>query len=207
MYCRFALSYRDIEEILKDRGLKTIDHATLNRWVITFSVVLESEFRKRKKQVGRSWRMDETYVKVNGKWKYLYRAVDTDGNTIDFLLRAKRNKLAAKRFFKKAITYNGEPEKINIDKSGSNTAGIKAFNKENKTDIEIRQNKYLNNRIEGDHRFIKRITRPMLGFKSFNSAKHTISGIEMVHMIRKGQLINIDPKQTCYGQFMSLLAA
>lgn len=206
LYCRFSLSYREIEEIMETRGI-IVDHATLQRWVIKFSPILESEFRKRKKRVGSSWRMDETYVKVNGKWKYLYRAVDKEGNTIDFLLRAKRDKKAATRFFKKAITNNGVPEKINIDKSGSNTAGIKTVNKENKSDIEIRQNKYLNNRIEGDHRFIKRLTRPMFGFKSFNAARRTLSLIETVHMIRKGQLSNANENLSCYGQFVSLLAA
>jgi len=190
LYCRFSLSYRDIEEILKLRGFETIDHATLQRWVVAFSPVFESEFRKRKKAVGSSWKMDETYVKVNGKWVYLYRAVDKQGHTIDFLLRAKRDKKAAIRFFKKAIKNNGVPEKIDIDKSGSNTAGIKAVNKENKINIEIRQSKYMNNRIEGDHRFIKRLTRPMLGFKSFNSARRTLALIETIHMVRKGQLSN-----------------
>jgi len=206
LYCRFSLSYRDIEEILKIRGLKTIDHATLQRWVISFSHILEQEFRKRKKRVGTSWRMDETYIKVNGKWVYLYRAVDQDGQTIDFLLRKKRDTQAAKRFFRKAIKNNGVPEKINIDKSGSNTAGIKAINKENDTAIIIRQNKYMNNRIEQDHRFIKRLTRPMLGFKTFNSARRTLSLIETVHMIRKGQLSHSNDV-TVYGQFVSLLAA
>ena len=206
LYCRFSLSYRDIEEILKIRGLDTIDHATLQRWVITFSPVLEAEFRKRKKRVGSSWRMDETYIQVNGKWVYLYRAFDQYGHTIDFLLRAKRDTQAAKRFFKKAIKNNGVPEKINIDKSGSNTAGIKAVNKENETNITIRQNKYMNNRIEQDHRFIKRVTRPMLGFKKFNSARRTLSGIETIHMIRKGQLSGSNGATT-YRQFVSLLAA
>ena len=206
LYCRFSLSYRDIEEILRIRGLKTIDHATLNRWVIKFSPILESAFRKRKKRVGTSWRMDETYIKVNGKWVYLYRAVDQYGQTIDYLLRAKRDTQAAKRFFKKAIENNGVPDKINIDKSGSNTAGIKAINKDSKTPIKIRQNKYMNNRIEQDHRFIKRLTRPMLGFKTFNTSRRTLSGIETVHMIRKGQLSNSLNKST-YGQFVSLLAA
>jgi len=205
LYSRFSLSYRDIEDILKMRGF-SIDHATFQRGVVKFSPVFESKFRNRKKKVGSSWRMDETDIKVNGKWKYLYRAVDKHGNTIDFLLRAKRDKNAATRFFKKAIANNGVPEKINIDKSGSNTAGIKAVNKDKKLDIEIRQNKYLNNRIEGDHRFIKRLTRPMLGFKSFNSASRTLSLIEIVHMIRKGQLSNSNGATT-YGQFASLLAA
>ena len=204
LYCRFSLSLRDIEEILKERGV-SLDHATVGRWVIRFVPILDKIFRKRKQPVGTSWRMDETYIKVNGKWTYLYRAVDKDGNTVDFLLRAKRDKQAAKRFFKKAIGANGLPDTINIDKSGANTAGIKAVNKDNETQIKIRQNKYLNNRIEGDHRFVKSITRPMLGFKSFVTAKINITGIELTHMIRKGQL-KPAPSLSEYGQFASLLS-
>ena len=151
--------------------------------------------------------MDETTIKVKGKWVYLYRAVDKYGETIDFLLCSRRDVNAAKAFFNKAITENGCPEKINIDKSGANTAGIKAINKENDTSIEIRQNKYLNNRIEGDHRFIKKIVRPMLGFKSFHSAKQTLSGIETVHMIKKGQLENVPDNLSIYRQVVSLIAA
>ena len=206
LYCRYALSYRDVEEILKDRVIP-VDHATIQRWVYKFAPIFEQEFRKRKKRVGTSWRMDETYLKVNGKWHDYYRVVDKNGYTIDYLLRSKRETNAAHAFFKKATKNNGDPNKINIDKSGSNTAGINAINKENETNIEIRQNKYLNNRIEGDHRFIKQRTRPMLGFKKSNSAKRTLSGIETIHMIRKNQLKESDPKLTNYGKFVSLLAA
>jgi putative transposase len=189
----------------------TLDHATIQRWVIRFIPVLDKHFRQRKKPVAGSWRMDETYIKVRGKWKYLYRAVDKYGDTIDFLLRAKRDKVAAKAFFKKAIRENGKPEKVNIDKSGSNTYALADINSEyeenEESQIEIRQNKYLNNRIEGDHRFIKRVVRPMLGFKSFISAKITIAGIETVNMIRKNQLERHDNNQSNYDQFKSLMAA
>ncbi|RAP36525.1 IS6 family transposase, partial [Candidatus Marinamargulisbacteria bacterium SCGC AAA071-K20] len=139
-------------EILKIRGFKTIDHAPLQRGVISFSHSLEREFRKRKKRVGTSWNMDETYIKVNLKSVYLYRAVDQDGQTIDFLLRKKRDTQADKQFFRKTIKNNGVTEKMNIDKSGSNTDGIKAINKENDTAIIIRRNKYMNNHIEQDIR-------------------------------------------------------
>jgi putative transposase len=120
-------------------------------------------------------------------------------------LTAKRDLKAAKRFFKKSIKSNGTPEKINIDKSGSNKAAIEAINEENKTKIKIRQCKYLNNIIEGDHRFIKRIIRPMLGFKSFWSASITLAGIEVVRMIKKGQLLQQDNcVLNSYQQFLSL---
>ena len=185
-YLRYALSYRDIEELMQERGVD-VDHATLQRWVVKYTPMVEVNFRKKKRTVGRSWRMDETYIKIKGQWYYLYRAVDKEGNTIDFLLTKKRDTKAAKRFLIKAIGSNGRPEKITIDKSGANKAAIEEFNRENGTSIEIRQIKYLNNIVEQDHRGIKRITKHMLGFKSFHTASITLSGIEIVRMIKKGQ--------------------
>jgi len=146
------------------------------------------------------------YIKVKGKWCYLYRAVDKENSTIDFLLTEKRDKKAAKRFFVKAIDNNGLPEKITIDKSGANTAAIEEYNAENDTSIEIRQVKYLNNIVEQDHLFIKRITRPMLGFKKLNSASVTLRGIELVRMIRKGQMKNQNFAQNPAEIFYSLAA-
>src|ERR1700704_4025872 len=133
--------------------------------------------------------MDETYVRVKGAWKYLYRAVDKAGATVDFLLTARRDCQAALRFLRKAIKHNGTPEKITIDKSGANTAAIGSHNTETKAGIEMRQIKYLNNIVEQDHRAIKRQIRPMLGFKTFWSAAVTLAGVELMHMIRKGQLL------------------
>ncbi len=143
----------------------------------------------------RSWRVDETYIKVKGKWTYLYRAVDRNGQTIDFLLSGCRDLAAARRFFKKAIATNGAPERVVIDKSGANLAGLQAVNTILKFTgtgaiIEIRQIKYLNNILEQDHRFIKRITKPMMGFKAFHSAAAPLAGIEVAHMIRKKQFAN-----------------
>ncbi len=132
--------------------------------------------------------MDETYIKVKGVWKYLYRAVDKDGNTIDFLLTAKRDKAAAMRFFDKAMHDNGVPEKVVMDKSGANKAALDQIIEDKEVAVIVRQVKYLNNIIEQDHRAIKRITKPMLGFQSFRSAKNVLAGIELMHMIRKGQL-------------------
>ena len=205
-YVAYPLSYRNIEEMMAERGV-VVDHSTLNRWVIRFAPLLEQEFRARKRLIGSSWRMDETYIKVKGEWKYLYRAVDQEGNTVDFLLTARRDHKAALRFFNKAISSNSEPIKINIDKSGSNTAGIEGYNYDEGAYIEIRQCKYLNNIVEQDHRFIKKQVAPTLGFKSFRAAAATIAGIELMHMIRKGQMRKKNGwPQTPAQQFYSLAA-
>lgn len=186
-YVAYPISYRQLEEMMEERGVE-VDHATLNRWVVRYSPLLARQFRARKRTVGTSWRLDETYVKVKGSWKYLYRAVDKAGATVDFLLTAKRDHKAALRFLRKAIGQHGAPEKITIDKSGANTAAIESYNEEHNAGIETRRNKYLNNIVEQDHRTIKRLTRPMLGFKSFRSAAATIVGIELMHMLGKGQM-------------------
>ena len=133
--------------------------------------------------------MDETYIKVKGEWRYLYRAVDKPGQTIDFLLTEHRDKEAALRFLKKAIRRNGLPETITIDGSDANEAAIKSYNEAHGTAIIIRQVKYLNNIVEQDHRAVKRVTRPMLGFKSYDAAEGTLAGIELMHMIKKKQMI------------------
>ena len=187
-YVAYPLSYRQIEELLAERGVD-VDHATINRWVVKYAPLLEKKFRNIKKAPGRSWKMDETYIKVKGQWTYYYRAVDKAGDTIDFILSPTRDQAAAEAFFKKAIDGHGLPEKVNIDKSGANLAALKAINQkqENNNTISIRQIKYLNNQIEQDHRAIKRLTRPMLGFKNFLSAAATLAGIELHHMIKKCQ--------------------
>ena len=165
-YLTYALSYRDIEELMHERGF-SVDHSTINRWVVFYSPQLEKEFRQKKTHTSNRWRLDETYIKVKGQWKYFYRAVDKQNNAIDFLLTAKRDKKAALRFFNKAVGNNSQPSLVNIDKSGTNKVAINTYNEDNNTRIGIRQCKYLNNIVEQDHRFIKRITRPMLGFKNF----------------------------------------
>ena len=146
---------------------------------------------QRKKQVTNSWRLDETYVKVSGKNRFLYRTVDKQGNTIDFLLTKRRMKGSAQKFLNKAIRHNGIPRIINIDKSGANTAGIKTWNKRSFTrkKIKIRRVKYLNNIIGQDHRSIKRRIAISTGFKEFESAQRTLAGIEIINMIRKDQIL------------------
>jgi putative transposase len=131
--------------------------------------------------------MDETYVKVKGVWKYLYRAIDKQSKTVDFLLTAKRDMAAAKCFFDKAMGANGDPDKVAMNKSGANKAAMDAINAGRDVPILVRQIKYLNNIVEQDHRAIKRVTRPMLNFKSFQAAASVLAGIELMHMIRKGQ--------------------
>ena len=133
--------------------------------------------------------MDETYIKVNGQWKYLYRAVDKAGKTVDLLLTARRDKKAAMRFFEKAMRANEVPEKVTMDKSGANKAAIDQIIENKEIAIVVRQVKYLNNIARQDHRAIKRVTPPMLGFKSFRAAAKVLAGIELMHMIRKGQMV------------------
>jgi len=206
-YLAYPLSYRNLEEMMAERGVP-IDHSNIYRWVQKFTPQLEAAFRKGKKRpIGKSWRMDETYIKIKGQWRYLYRAVDKEGQTIDFLLTAHRDKKAALRFFKKAVRQHGLPDKVTIDQSGANTAALEALKEETGATIEIRQNKYLNNIVEQDHRAVKRIVRPMLGFKSFQSARLTLAGIELMHMLKKGQMILANGQAlSAAGQFYSLAA-
>jgi putative transposase len=188
-YLAYSLSYRDIEEIMQERGFD-VDHSTIHRWVIRYAPLLEQKFRQIKRKPCGRWRLDETYIKVKGEWKYYYRAVDRNGDTVDFLLTARRDKKAALRYLKKAIGSSGKPSLINIDKSGANTAAIKQYNAEESKRIKIRQCKYLNNIVEQDHRLIKRVVKPMLGFNNFHCAQRTLSGIELVRMLKKGQMRN-----------------
>jgi len=187
-YAAYPLSYRHLEEMMQDRGV-FVDHSSINRWAIRFLPLFEKVFRKHKQPVGVSWRMDETYIKVKGIWKYLYRAVDKEGKTVDFLLTAKRDKAAAMRFFDKAMQANDVPDKVTMDKSGANKAAIDEIKVSSGIPIIVRQVKYLNNIVEQDHRAVKRVTKPMLNFKSFQSAKCVLAGLELMHMIRKGQFM------------------
>ncbi len=184
----YPLSSRQVEELMEERGV-SVDHATIYRWVLKYNPQLEEAFRRRKCPVWSSWRMDETYIRVKGEWRYLSRAVDTHGHTIDLLLTEQRDQAAALRFLKQAIRRHGGPEKITIDGSEANAAAIRAYSQEHGTAIIIRPVKYLNNAVEQDHRGVKRLTRPMLGFQSFAAAQATLVGIELMHMLKKGQLV------------------
>jgi transposase-like protein len=190
--------------MMAERGV-TVDHATIHRWALKILPVLAKVLRRRKRPVGSSWRVDETYISVAGQWKYLYRAVDRVGDTVDFLLSAKRDLAAARRFLARAIDLHDFPEKITIDKSGANTAAIDSIIADTGVTLMRRQSKHLNNIVEQDHRAVKRITRPMLGFKSFWCAARIIAGIETVHMIKKGQLYRPQGKPlSAADQFYSL---
>jgi putative transposase len=206
-YVAYPLSYRHVEELRQERGV-SVDHATVNHWVLKYSPQLEEAFHRCKHPVWISWRMDETYIKVKGQWRYLYRAVDKSGQTIDFLLMEQRDGQAAKHSLTKAIRRHGVPETITIDGSEANAGAIRSYNAEHGTAIIIRQVKYLNNIVEQDHRAVKRVTRPMLGFKSFAAAHATLVGIELMHMLKKRQLVIEEGGEglTAAEQFYALAA-
>ena len=194
-YLAYNLSLRDLEEMMAERGL-SVDHSTVHRWVVRFAPQLLERFNRRKRAVTGKWYLDETYIKVRGQWMYLYRAIDSAGGTVEFFFSERRDLMAAKRFLRRAFQRHGRPERIVIDGSQTNHEAILSCDAEsrlrdhsrrNLTPIRIRQSQYLNNRIEQDHRRIKRRIRSMLGFKSQASATIILSGIEMIHMMRKRQ--------------------
>ena len=191
-YCRYGISYRDLEEMLQERGLK-VDHSTLNRWVISYAEKFASKLNKhRKNRYNKTWYTDETYIKVKGKWCYLYRAINKQGETIDFYLSQHRDTDSARHFLHKSLKKLGELEKpktINTDKYSTYPGAIKDLKKEGllAKDVEHRKVRYLNNRIESDHGKLKRLIKPTLGFKALYSARATITGFELMRMFKKGQ--------------------
>lgn len=209
-YVSYKLSYRDIEELNAERGV-SVDHATLHRWVLEYAPQLEAEFRKRKRPISGSWRMDETYMKIKGEWQYLYRAVDKHGDIIDFMLSKNRDEPAARKFFQKAINQHGLPEKVVIDKSGSNTAALDTINCQLFCAgmilcfIEVIHCKYLNNIVEQSHRPTKWKMITALGFKSVEGAEATIAGVELWQMLRNEQMKDTGD-MTLWEQFYSLAA-
>ena len=190
-YLRYALSYRDLEEIMLERGLH-VDHTTIFRWVQRYAPELDKRCRPHLKTTNDSYRVDETYIKIKKQWYYLYRAVDSEGNTLDFLLSATRDAKAAERFFRKALraSHTVPPRVITVDKNAAYPPAFEALQQAGPLpkDCRLRQQKYLNNLVEQDHRFVKRRVNPGLGFGSFDTAQRTLQGYEAMHMIRKGQL-------------------
>ncbi len=190
-YCRYSLSYRDLEELMRERGL-AIDHTTVWRWVQQYAPEINKRIRPHLKLAGASYRVDETYIKVGTQWKYLYRAVDKHGNTIEFMLSAKRDASAAKRFFKQMMRADHRrlPFSICVDKNAAYPEAFTSSQDEKilPSDCKLRRVKYLNNVIEPDHRFIKKKVRASQCFKRFHTAERTLEGIEAVNMMRKGQV-------------------
>ena len=192
-YCKYGISYRELEEMMLERGME-VDHTTIYRWVQHYAPEIEKRLRwYYKPTMGYSWRVDETYIKVKGKWVYLYRAIDKYGKTVDFYLSSTRNIKAAKRFLGKAlksIKSWAHPSSINTDKAPTYGPAIAQLKKEGKCDEEMvhRQVKYLNNNVEADHGKLKRLINPVRGFKSMKTAYATIKGFEIMHMFKKGQM-------------------
>jgi len=189
-YLRYSLSLRDVEELLTERGLEA-DHTTIWRWVQRYGPELEQRMRRHLKPTNKSWRVDETYVRVKGRWCYLYRAIDSWGATIDFLLSAWRDAEAAKRLFRKALSdaSHPQPRVINTDPAPIYGSAIPDIKKEGtlRRRCPHRPVQYLNNILEQDHRAIKRRVNAKQGFREFQAARRTIQGYEAIHMIRKGQ--------------------
>ncbi len=194
-YCRYPLSYRNLEKMMAERGIE-VDHTTINRWVLKYAPELDKRIRPYLQATNDSWRVDETYVKVKAAWKYLYRAVDSAGNTLDFMLSAKRDANAAERFFRKVLqaTHTQLPRVITVDKNAAYPKAIETLRADETVPetTELRQKKYLNNIIEQDHRAIKRLTKAGIGFKSFNTARRTLRGYEAMNMVRKGQIQGVE---------------
>ncbi len=180
---------------MMERGL-SVDHTTIYRWVMTYAPQIEQKARKYLKSTNDSWRVDETYIKVKGKWKYLYRLLDSNGNTLDFMLSAKRDHQAAKRFLKKVLKgrHNKQPRVINVDQNAAYPIAVEELKQERllSNDCELRQKKYLNNIIEQDHRFPKKLAKYKSYFQFFNTAWRTLRGYEIMNAIRKGQVENIN---------------
>ena len=187
-YLRYKLSTRDLVEMMAERGV-VLAHTTILRWVQRYVPEFEKRWRKYARPVGDSWRCDKTYIRVKGRWVYLYRAVDKVGQTVDFYLSERRNVNAAKHFFRQAMKSSGTPRVVTLDAYAASHRAVRELKAEGRLPrrVQVRSSKFLNNRIEQDHRRIKQRTRPMLGFKRFDYAAVTISGIELVQKIQKEQ--------------------
>jgi IS6 family transposase len=196
-YLQFPISYRDLELMLQDRGV-SVDHTTVYRWIQAYAPELEKRLRPHLCPTTDSWQVDETYIKLKGRWVYLYRAVDSRGQTIDFRLSARRDARAAKCFFRKALAHpnTANPRTITVDKNAAYPKAVAEMKKDRQLwrFSKLRQVKYLNNIVEQDHRRIKRLVRPGLGFNRFRTAWRTLVGYETLAMMRKGQVKEIDGK-------------
>jgi IS6 family transposase len=196
-YLRYSLSLRNIEELLEERGLSA-DHTTVWRWVQRYAPEMEQRMRCYLKPTNRSWRVDETYVRVKGRWCYLYRAIDSTGATIDFLLSALRDADAAKRLFRRALADRSHPQPrvINTDLAPIYSSAIADIKKDGTLRRRCRHRpvQYLNNILEQDHRAIKRRVNAKQGFREFQAARRTIQGYEAINILRKGQVRRVGGK-------------
>jgi transposase, IS6 family len=190
-YLRYSLSYRDLEELMAERSL-SVDYSTIARWVLHYAPILHQRIRRHLRRPNRSWRVDETYVRVAGRWTYLYRAVDSEGNTIDFMLSPYRDRMAAKHFLQLALWRAGHlhPRVINVDGHPAYPSVIADLKRSGELPnrCQYRRSPYKNNRIEQDHRFIKKRIVASQWFRSIEGALHTIQGYEAMHMLGKGQI-------------------
>ena len=187
-YLGYKLSSRDLVEMMGERGIE-LAHTTILRWVQRYVPEFEKRWNRYARTLGGSWRCDETYIKVNGRWTYLYRAVDKQGRTVDFRLSERRDVAAAKAFFRKAVEHHGTPRVITLDAYAASHRAVRELKADGKMPkrVRVRSSKFLNNGVEQDHRRVKQRIGPMLGFKRFDTAAVTITGIELAAKIRKQQ--------------------
>ena len=191
-YLRFKVSYREMTEIARELGV-LVAPCTILRWVVRYSEAFSRLWQRFERPLGRSWRCDETYLKVGGVWMYLYRAVDELGRTVASHLSRTRDKKAAKAFFRKALKQHGEPRTITLDGFEPSHSALRIMGMQNEFNfrwedpVKIRCCQYLNNLIEQDHRRIKFRTQPMLGFKTFYNARRVLMGVELMQKIVKDQ--------------------
>ena len=207
-YCKYGISYRDLKEMMSERGV-IVDHTTLFRWVQHYAPLMEKRVRWYQRYTDASWRMDETYVKVAGQWAYLYRALDKNGDLIDFMLSPRRTAKSARRFLGKALRLRQEcpPETINTDQNEAYGKAIRALKQAGELDksVQHRQVKYLNNQLEADHGALKRLINPTRGVKTLPTASATIKGFEVMRMIRKRQCLMLELGTTGEVHFVNRL--
>lgn len=187
-YTSFKLSLRDLVIMMADRGI-SLAHTTILRWVQHYLPEFEKRWNRYARSIGGSWRVDETYIKVRGRWVYLYRAVDKAGATVHFFLSRNRDVNAAKAFLRSAMQNTRKPTKITLDAYAASHRAVREMKEDGELPqrVRVRSSQYLNNLVEQDHRRVKQRIRPMLGFKRFDNAEVTIGGIELAEKIKKGQ--------------------
>jgi len=195
-YCKYGISYRDLAEMMQEHGIK-VDPSTLFRWVQRYAPEIEKRIRQYQGFRSGSWRVDETYVRIGGRWKYLFRAIDKHGQFIDSMLSDRRDMGAAYRFLRKALKTMSDhpPSSITTDNMASYPKAIRRLQKEGllSKNVEHRTSKYLNNIIEADHGALKRVIRPTRGFQRIKTAWATLKGLEVIRMIRRGQCVLARP--------------